>query len=374
MVASVASVCLAVSCADRSGARIRIPTTMPAWRAAIVAAAREPSGSRPPSAAIVSTGRASARPIPIRSWGCRVSAHDAPGRTPRAARPPAIAIPPASAAEAGGPARSAIQRAATVANGIAETVAAAATGERPHPSVRRITSRKRAPVRPAESRPRPTSGRRSRGPPGPGSGGAGRITVAIGISSSSGTWRKKIDCQSRSWVSRPPTAGPTAMPIVPAAPQVGAASRWLPFRRASSSIAQATARAPPPAWATRAATSAAADPEAAQAIEAATKRARPADQPARGCERAIRTAGRISRARTMLKAVRTQETPKTVASYSRRMLGSARVTIEESARTTPTVSARLTSVTRLWRVSITGRIAGQPGDSAWCRSRQTMGT
>ena len=106
MVASVASVCLAVSCADRSGARIRIPATMPAWRAAIVAAAREPSGSRPPSAAIVSTGRASARPMPIRSWGCRVSAHDAPGRTPSAARPPAIAIPPASAAEAGGPARS----------------------------------------------------------------------------------------------------------------------------------------------------------------------------------------------------------------------------------------------------------------------------
>ncbi len=160
------------------------------------------------------------------------------GRRRRRSRPPA---PPRS--EGRRDRRSSGRRSA--ASGITETVAAAAIGDSPHPSVRRITSRKRAPVSPAERRPRPTSGLRSRTPPRPGSGGAGRITVASGTSNRSGTCRMKIDCHSRSWVSRPPTAGPTAIPIVPAAPQTGAASSWLPRRRARSSIAQATASAPP---------------------------------------------------------------------------------------------------------------------------------
>ena len=111
-------------------------------------------------------------------------------------------------------------------------------------------------------------------------------------------------------------------------------------------------RAPPAACSTRATINAAAEPEAAQPIEAATKITRPAVQPERGWLRAILTAGRIKRARTTLNAVSTQETPNTVASYSCRMLGSARVTIEESARTTPTVSASRTSIVRVVRVGI----------------------
>ena len=218
------------------------------------------------------------------------------------------------------PGATAIQRAANAASGIAETVAAAAIGERPHPSVSRMTSRKRAPVSPAESSARPTSGRRSGAPLGPGSGGAG------------GHRRQRDQQQERHLEEE------DRLPVEELRQQAAerradgdADRRGGPPGRSGELMAAPQARqqldgagdgeAPPAAWARGHRSARLASRTRRRRSRRRRRGRRPADQPARGCERAIRTAGRISRARTTLKAVRTQETPKTVASYSWRMLG-----------------------------------------------------
>ena len=127
----------------------------------------------------------------------------------------------------------------TVATGITVTTAAAASGVSPQPSVSRITSRKSAAVRPAESRPRATSGAASFGPSGPGSGGCSGSFTASGTSSSSGAWTRKIDCQLKQLGQHAADGGAEGDADRPGrAPEPGAAA-WLPRSRASSSIAQA---------------------------------------------------------------------------------------------------------------------------------------
>ena len=79
---------------------------------------------------------------------------------------------------------------------------------------------------------RPRAGGRAR-PSRPGSGrGEADRRATSGTSRSSGSCTRKIDCQLKSSVSSPPSAGPTATPIVPAAPQSGAASSWRAARAA----------------------------------------------------------------------------------------------------------------------------------------------
>ena len=247
----------------------------------------------------------------------------------------------------GAPPDESSQRAAKAAAGITETVARPPARRSPHPWVSRITSRNSAAVRPADSSASPTSGRRSRRALRTALGRLGpTVTPRVASRSRSGTWTRKIDCQREPRSAGRRRRGRSRAPIVPAAPQIGAASSWLPRLRASSSIAHATATAPPSGLDDRGRRSTV--PPSARSHRRAMQREDGIPLPSRrgDCGAPTGRPGAPTAAQARLNAVRTQETPKTVPSNSRRMSGSPSVTIEESARTTPTETARAISRAR----------------------------
>ena len=167
--------------------------------------------------------------------------------------------------------------------------------------------------------------------------------------------------QDRRSVSTPPAAGPTAAPITPAVAHVPTAPSGS--RRSSSSSEAATTTAPARPCRTRPAMRVLRPFASAHTMQAAAKTRTPAIIAVRGVRRAIIAPGTAAAARATLKDTRTHATSATVVSSSRRISGSASVTIDESARTRPAA-----------RASAIRRDTGATRASArGCRPSATMG-
>ena len=216
---------------------------------------------------------ASPRPRPISICGASVQTGDAPGSSPRPARPPATSSEPV-AASATVP-RTPMRGAANAATGIAETITAASSGSMRHPSTSSSTSRNSAAVSAADSKVRASSAGTCGRPAAAFGAGAVVWRRATSAASAIGACSRKIHSQPASCVSAPPTAGPTAAPATPAAAQERAA-RASPSRLASSSSAAVTSAAAPTAWMQRAASSTSNDPASPHAADATPKTMMPA--------------------------------------------------------------------------------------------------
>ena len=149
--------------------------------------------------------------------------------------------------------------------------------------------------------------------PGDGEDRRRRATIAIG------TWKRKIDCQETSSVSRPPTAGPSAAPVAPAAAQRATARRSEPTVAGSSSSAAVTAAAPPSACTQRASDQRPELRRDAAGEAGAGEDREPDGAPSGRGRRGGRgsAAGTAASAITRLKEISTQVTPATLVSSSR---------------------------------------------------------
>ena len=212
------------------------------------------------------------------------------------------------------------------ASGITETTSAASIGLRRQPSISSRTSRKSAAAIAAETIASARFAQRCGLPVWRTS--VSMIPVAasclaterIGTAAASatGTWMRKIDCQETSSVRMPPTAGPSAAPVAPAAAQTVAARRSEPTVAGSSSSAAVTAAAPPSACTQRARIRVESSSASPQARPAPAKTASPTAAARPGpTRRAISAAGTAARAITRLKEISTQVTPETLVSSSR---------------------------------------------------------
>jgi ZIP family zinc transporter len=140
-------------------------------------------------------------------------------------------------------------------------------------------------------------------------------------------------------VSSPPTTGPSAVPITPAAIQ-RATPRRSPSAATSSSRQPTRATAPPSACTHRAPIRTGIEPANAQIADAAANTAIPTAHSGAGLRREnTHAAGTTTIASTRLNAMSTQATWPTVPFSRRRISGNASVTIAESASTNPTVNA-----------------------------------
>ena len=116
----------------------------------------------------------------------------------------------------------------------------------------------------------------------------------------------------------PPTAGPSAAPVAPAAAQTAAARRSDPTVAGSSSSAAVTAAAPPSACTQRATIRVESWSERPQASPAPAKTASPTAAARPGpTRRATRAAGTAASAITRLNETSTQVTPATLVPSSR---------------------------------------------------------
>ena len=242
-----------------------------------------------------------------------------------------------------------------------------------------ITSRNSAPARPADSSPSASSGPSRSRPARPRSASVAGGLAAAPIRTITGTWNAKIACQLISWVNKPPAAGPTAIPIRPAAPHATAPFACEPRLRASNSIAPAITHAPATACTHRPAISTAIVGAIAHSSDAAAKPTTPAPHTAAAPRAprpaARRAAGSTASASTRLNAVSTQETPSTVVSNRRSISGNASVTTEESASTSPTVPAQISSRPRCRDCGCEAVIASiQAGRGRPPGARVTLGT
>ena len=229
MPASIAS----SRCWAMSGVKIGVSASSPIDDAGVAGGDRPAAVDRlrrPPGSAVsVSAERTSARPTPTRICGGMVRTISALGSSARPPSPPATRIAPAAAralrarhrgAEAGGR--------EGAASGITETTIAAPIGRQP-PALDQEQD---------EQEERRGDRRRDQSPArgwragAAGRSGAARLatipvaaswraTARIGTAATiaTGTWIRKIDCQETSSVSTPPTAGPSAAPVAPAAAQ-----------------------------------------------------------------------------------------------------------------------------------------------------------
>ena len=179
--------------------------------------------------------------------GSRASA---PNPDARSMAPPAIAAQGVTVRASG--------RTASVASGTAVTTPAAAIGSRLQSATSMSTPRKSAPTRAPKTSPSAAfaaSAGRLDGRAG--SAGTSRRcvpTVARSARPASGAWTTKIARQSNAWVSRPPSAGPTAAPSAPAAVHHAAPLAPEPVSAASSGSEPASSSAPPRPCAARHAT------------------------------------------------------------------------------------------------------------------------
>ena len=186
--------------------------------------------------------------------------------------------------------------------------------------------------------------------PGSDGGGSARTaaeSAAAIATAASGAWTAKIARQSKSSVRIPPSAGPTAVPSVPAVTQIAIARRRSPLRTTSTGSEAPSRSAAPIPCATRPATSASRLFDRAHPIDATRKTPSPASRSEAG--RTRRTKGRSAKAATTtarLYAVTTQEISGIVVWSSRNSSGRARTTIEESANATATETARAISRAR----------------------------
>ena len=100
--------------------------------------------------------------------------------------------------------------------------------------------------------------------------------VATRAAPATGAWKTKIARQSKSWVSTPPSAGPTAAPNVPASVQIATPRAVEPVRAPSTGREPASSSAPPRPWIERAAIRNPIESASAHAIEAARNTSVPA--------------------------------------------------------------------------------------------------
>src|SRR4051812_1517375 len=222
-----------------------------------------------------------------------------------------------------------------------ETIAAAPSGVYPHPLISRRTIRKSAAVSAADSRASARLAAMCARPTGVWTGWTGVRGTSTSAASAIGTCARKMACQLMVSVSAPPMAGPAAAPSAPAPAQTAVARRSDPSSRGSSSSAAQTAAAPPSACTPRATRSMVKLSARPQASDAAANTAMPTMQTICGAWRRARyAAGTAARASTRLNSVSTQVTSSMETSKRSRMSGSARMTTDESASTTPTTAAR----------------------------------
>ena len=155
--------------------------------------------------------------------------------------------------------------------------------------------------------------------------------------SATGACSANIASQERRSVSSPPAAGPTAAPITPAVAHVPSPCSGS-CRSRSSSDAPSTA-APAMPCTTRPPMSGPRSFARPQAMQAAANTTIPAARTTSGRRRASIAPGTANTASAMLNDTSTHATSATVVSSSRRISGSASVTIDESARTRPAARA-----------------------------------
>ena len=199
--------------------------------AAILTVAARMPGSSGGTAAGPSTPARSPNPTPHAANAAAAHAAVDAGRNPSATNPPASEIPPTATATRGDTLGTRL-RTAIVPTGSVVTTSAPAIGDHPHTTTSKSTDRKSAPTKapysarkPAFATPAPArrsvrgarSTARTRG-----------SMTAISASAASGAWSKKMLRQLNSSVRKPPSAGPSATPIVPASPHTRIACSSLP--------------------------------------------------------------------------------------------------------------------------------------------------
>ena len=265
--------------AARSGASSTSPTTRPACRAPTDQVPLE-AWLGPRREASVSAGMLRPIPSPQRASAALISTRLGSGSSAMATRPAASSsAPPATAAR--GALRRATGAAASAPRGSRLTRAAASRGGWPHPLIISTTDRNSAPTRAADSRaseaPEARRARRWGSSPTTAGAGAGTrtATVAASAARARGTCAMKIEGQSKTWVSAPPSAGPTAAPTTAAAPHSPAPRRRDPVRAARSGTVPARSSAAPTPCTVRAVTITARSPAIAQDNEASAKTTRP---------------------------------------------------------------------------------------------------
>ena len=180
-------------------------------------------GPSPPSTECVSPGTESPSPNPHNANDASVYPMSLDGRNASPTNPAASNSAPEAIASATGSC-AASGRASSVAAGIALTIAAPWIGVKPNTSITSSTPRNSVPTSAPESIARatfPGTVRHSFGRhPSRRIAATCEPNVATSAAPATGAWKTKIARQSKSWVSTPPSAGPTAAPNVPASVQI----------------------------------------------------------------------------------------------------------------------------------------------------------
>src|SRR5512132_1046796 len=331
-----------------NGAPMASASTRPRWRTPTVSVVFGAIAPSPPSTAWVRPGTASPSPNPHSANDPSVYPRSLDGRNASPINPAASNTAPEAIPSAAG-SWAASGRASRVAAGIALTTAAPWIGVSPNTSITSRTPRNSVPTRAPESNasatlPGTVRHRLGRHP-------SRRIaaTCAPNVASSAapatGAWKTKMARQSNSWVSTPPSAGPTAAPNVPASVQIATPRAVEPASAARTGSEPASSSAPPRPWTERAAIRNPIESASAQAIDAARNRTVPAARSrlARAwCTTTTSASAQI--ASTRLYEVITHATPSIVVSKRAYSSGSASTTIDESANATATATA--TAATR----------------------------
>ena len=248
VVAFVASFAPSVRLVESTGAMIASASTNPACRAAMLIVAGRIPGASGGTAAGASTPPSSPKPRPHAASAAAAHAAVDAGRNPSATSPPASAIPPTATVD---PLREPGNEAAHDDRADRQRRDDdRARDRRPAPhddeeehrqeerADQRAVEREEAGVREAGVRS-PLRPRRSL------DRADAAIVTAMSASAASGAWSKKMLRQLKSCVRNPPSAGPTATPIVPASPHTRIACSSLPRIPASTGTAPTSASAAP---------------------------------------------------------------------------------------------------------------------------------
>ncbi len=217
------------------------------------------------------------------------------------------------------------------------TTSPAASGSRRQPLISRITSRKSAATSaPETSRSAAfaaTCGRSA----GSGTGAPARREARAGRRSATGAWsdEDRLPAEAAASGSRRSRARPRRRRS-PRAPRSRAAEASAPVASESRSSAAHTTAAPATPWTARSPTSTPNVGEKAHASDAAAKTIVETPKTATGLRRARAAAGTAASARARLNEISAQASVETSTSNWTRIFGSASVTTDESARTSPT--------------------------------------
>ena len=216
------------------------------------------------------------------------------------------------------------------------TTSPAASGSRRQPLISRITSRKSAATSAPETSRSAAFAAICGRSAGSGTGRACTPRSARRPTRATGAWSTKIDSQPKSCVRIPPIAGPTEAPTIPASAQIRAAEASAPVASESRSSAATTTAAPATPCTARSPTSTPNVGEKAHARDAAAKTTVETPNTPTGLRRARAAAGTAASASARLNEISAQASVETSTSNCTRIFGSASVTTDESARTSPT--------------------------------------